>query len=126
MCKLHDFLYHFPPANCKCSVTVTSVLGHIHSLDFDGSHYGDPANLYAAAVKKVVEDTTAEQGIDGHLAAAAEGCSYLYLWLDCDREGENICYEVISVCRAAGLFLSDDQIFRAKFSALTEPHIKSG
>lgn len=128
MCKLHDFYHHFSPANSKCSVTVTSVLGHVHALDFDlgGSNHGDPANLYGAAVKKVVEDSTAEHGIEEHLVAAAAGCNFLYLWLDCDREGENICYEVISICRRAGFFLSDHQIFRARFSALTAAHIKAG
>ena len=125
MCRLHDFYYYFPPANCKCSVTVTSVLGHMHSLDFDGNNYGDPANLFGAAVKKVVESTTVEQGIEAHLIAAARKSRYLFLWLDCDREGENICYEVIKVCREAGLFLDDKFISRARFSALTESHIKA-
>ena len=47
------------------------------------------------------------------LAAEAE---YLVLWLDCDLEGENIGFEVISLCQEWVLY---DNVYRAKFSALT-------
>ena len=125
MCRLHEFHCYFPPAQSLCAITVTSVIGHCHSLDFADSNLGDPVNLYGAATRKVAEESTVEHGVEAHLLAAARGCTYLFLWLDCDREGENICFEVSGICRAAGLFSDDSRIFRAHFSALTAAHIKA-
>ena len=36
-----------------------------------------------------------------------------------DREGENICFEVLSILRGAGHFIDDGAVYRAQFSALT-------
>lgn len=44
------------------------------------------------------------------------------LWLDCDREGENIAFEVVDVCRAVKHNL---YIRRAHFSALIDRLVRS-
>jgi DNA topoisomerase-3 len=44
----------------------------------------------------------------------------LILWLDCDREGENIAFEVLNVCRLANPRI---EVFRAHFSAVTKVDI---
>jgi len=55
-----------------------------------------------------------------NLTALAKRAEKLVLWLDCDREGEAIAFEVLDVCvRANGTV----QAKRAKFSAVTEPEI---
>ena len=59
---------------------------------------------------------------------------YIVLWLDCDREGENICFEVLSVVKSVmkncrGIYLcrllnlEKKRIYRAHFSAITPPDI---
>ena len=42
------------------------------------------------------------------------------LWLDCDLEGENIGFEVISICQE---WIQYDNVYRAKFSALTRQEL---
>ena len=46
----------------------------------------------------------------------------LVLWLDCDREGENICFEVISVVHSS--LAPGASVLRAKFSAVTPADIE--
>lgn len=83
------------------------------------------AALYTAKTEKLLEENSKINQLPQHLVTAAEGCRYLYLWLDCDREGENICFEVISILRSAGLFLQDESIYRAHFSALTQSALRA-
>lgn len=54
-----------------------------------------------------------------HLKSLAKRCTYLVLWLDCDREGENICFEVMDVVLPHLRNSRRKQVYRAKFSSLT-------
>lgn len=48
-------------------------------------------------------------------------CQGLIIWTDCDREGENIGFEVIKVCTDVK---PDLRIYRAKFSEITAPSVR--
>lgn len=58
----------------------------------------------------------------------AKGINSVILWLDCDREGENICFEVIKVIKlqmeAPKSSSKKLNILRAKFSSVTASDIK--
>ena len=74
---------------------VTSVTGHVFSCDFPQSYQNwentDPYDLFDAPTKQ----DAVMKNIVHHLQKEGKGIDYLVLWLDCDREGENICFEVI-------------------------------
>ena len=57
------------------------------------------------------------------LASEAKGCDYIVLWLDCDKEGENICFEVLDAVRSSMRRQDRNTVFRAKFSSITDKDI---
>nr|CCC53485.1 putative DNA topoisomerase III, fragment [Trypanosoma vivax Y486] len=113
----YDGHFHGYPAR----FCVTSTTGHIFSCDFTPQHQSwdrtDEEVLFSAPV--VWKEESGK--VSKHLAHEAEGCDTLVLWLDCDREGENICFEVMQV--VARSIHDMRNIWRAKFSAITREAI---
>ncbi|XP_010674423.2 DNA topoisomerase 3-alpha isoform X1 [Beta vulgaris subsp. vulgaris] len=100
----------------------TSVTGHLMELEFDDRyrkwHSCDPVELYQAPVRKGVPQDKVD--IKRTLQQEIRSCQWLILWLDCDREGENIAFEVIEVCAEVNPNLN---MWRARFSALIDREI---
>ncbi|CAL1379749.1 unnamed protein product [Linum trigynum] len=118
--KIFEFNYSINGQ--QCHMLMTSVTGHLMELDFDDRfrkwHSCDPTDLYTAPVRKFVPED--KKDIKRSLEEEARRCQWLVLWLDCDREGENIAFEVMEVCRAANSRLT---VRRARFSSLIEREI---
>ncbi|CAK7354748.1 unnamed protein product [Dovyalis caffra] len=116
------FEFNYSIGGQQCHMLVTSVTGHLMELEFEDRfrkwHSCDPADLYTAPVRKFVPEDKLD--IRRTLEEEARRCQWLVLWLDCDREGENIAFEVVEVCRAVNRNLT---IRRARFSALIERDI---
>ncbi|ERN06776.1 hypothetical protein AMTR_s00005p00164560 [Amborella trichopoda] len=104
---------------------VTSVIGHVFSVDFPPAYQNwetiNPLDLFQAPILKTEANPKAR--IARHLSQEARGCKYLVLWLDCDREGENICFEVIE-CTGIHPMDGGRRVYRARFSSVTESDIR--
>lgn len=120
-CKIWTFDGFFKgfPAQFK----VTSVAGHMYSRDFDKSiskaKNMDPETLFDAETQPQAQSGAMVY----HIQTVSKGCDILCLWLDCDKEGENICFEVIENCRQNLPSPCEDYIFRAKFSSIAHQDI---
>ncbi|KAK9833803.1 hypothetical protein WJX74_006318 [Apatococcus lobatus] len=112
---LHHFQYNANGLHYE--MVFTSVLGHLMQLEFDTQFTKwrscSPADLYHAGVSKQVPAD--KHDVQRNLETQARHCQKLVLWLDCDREGENIAFEVIAVCKRVNPRLD---VWRARFSAL--------
>ncbi|KAL4130516.1 hypothetical protein PRIC2_006512 [Phytophthora ramorum] len=117
----YNALFEFPYEirGQQVQMVVTSVTGHIMELDFDASvrswHSCDPVELFTAPVTKRIRGDETQKKIEKTLLEEARQSQWLVLWLDCDREGENIAYEVKAICEKSNRRL---RVFRARFSAL--------
>lgn len=111
----------------RCFVRMTSVIGHVYSLDFHTRYNNwdatQPIELFDAETVK--QEANPKAHVCRHLQSEGRGCQYLVLWLDCDREGENICFEVMDNVLSHMRQGQGQQVFRAKFSAITAPEIRA-
>ena len=81
----------------------------------------DPAELFGCSTEK--KEATPKLKMPKFLESEARGCEYIVLWLDCDKEGENICFEVLDCVSGAMKRLDKKTVFRAKFSSITDKDI---
>uniref|UniRef100_A0A8C0DH44 DNA topoisomerase n=1 Tax=Balaenoptera musculus TaxID=9771 RepID=A0A8C0DH44_BALMU len=93
-CSVHEYTGTFTGQLVRFKMT--SVCGHVMTLDFLGKYNKwdkvDPAELFSQAPTEKKE-ANPKLNMVKFLQVEGKGCDYIVLWLDCDKEGENICFE---------------------------------
>ncbi|XP_035721138.1 DNA topoisomerase 3-alpha-like isoform X1 [Vespa mandarinia] len=119
--KIYEFNVHL--WNEDCQMIMTSVSGHLLNYEFVGAYKKwqacHPLSLFDAPVMKNCIDDKYSQ-IKRTIEKEVKNSRALIIWTDCDREGENIGFEIIEVCQAVK---PDIRIYRAKFSEITQTSI---
>ncbi|EFW16583.1 DNA topoisomerase 3-beta [Coccidioides posadasii str. Silveira] len=113
--KNYEFQFSFGPPWGNSSVTMTSVIGHLTALDFESEwrHWQScpPGQLFDAPV---VNDVDKDKiGIAENIRNKARQADALFIWTDCDREGEHIGSEVRTQAVGANPRI---EVKRAKFT----------
>ncbi|KAF2078252.1 hypothetical protein CYY_000442 [Polysphondylium violaceum] len=107
----------------ECDMVFTSVIGHLKSTDIKSPNNEwsacQPIDLFHVDIIKFVPDD--KKKIEQQLKDEARRADVLILWLDCDKEGENIAFEVLDVCKSVKRTL---RVWRARFSAIIPNAIK--
>ena len=102
----------------------TCTVGHVFSVDFHASYQNwqtTPEESLFFDAKMDKKEASDSARVVAHLKHEAKGCTDVVLWLDCDREGENICFEVLHCIKQS---VHDwNRIWRAKFSAITKTEL---
>ncbi|USP78505.1 uncharacterized protein yc1106_05779 [Curvularia clavata] len=99
----------------QCSVTFTCVAGHIVAQDFNERFKKwtscEPVSLFEAPiVSGIAED---KKAVASNIESQARYASILFIWTDCDREGEHIGTEIRDIALKAN---PNMQVWRARFS----------
>lgn len=112
---IKNFDFNYPQTNSI--YTVTAISGHLLEHDFPNMYNNwqscDPSVLFDAPIFPSVRPRN--KSIEENLMTEARKANLLMIWTDCDREGENIGWEILHVCRKAR---ADIPVKRARFSAI--------
>ena len=102
----------------RANLVMTSVSGHLMNFRFPPQYKNwtsvPPSSLFDAPVEKAVQEQM--EPIARTLKEQCRLADTLVIWTDCDREGENIGFEVIDLCR---LQKPNLEVYRARFSEIT-------
>ena len=117
------FDYIVNSLNVEFNMIFTSVAGHL--LNY---HYGNEYHQWEMSTLKEMFNGNLYKSITSNAKILTENLislaneyniDVLILWLDCDREGENISFEVIDVIKN-GYKKKNFIIYRARYSAITK------
>ena len=121
--KIYEFDYMVQGQQAE--MVMTSLSGHLLNMEFAPQYrkwYScNPVALFDAPLAKGVGEGNNSALIKKTLQREVRGAKLLIIWTDCDREGENMGMEVVTVCREV---LPGVRILRAKFSEITRPSIE--
>ena len=119
--KNFEFDFNFRPWG-NHTVVMTSVLGHLTGLDFDPQFKGwrscPPSQLFDAPTVITVDQDM--KAIAENIQQQARYAKILYIWTDCDREGEHIGSEVKNEALKGNNRIT---IKRAMFSNTERAHV---
>ncbi|KAI9929279.1 hypothetical protein ASPWEDRAFT_24881 [Aspergillus wentii DTO 134E9] len=120
--KNYVFEFNFGNHWGTCSVTMTSVIGHLTALDFGRQFRGwtscPPSTLFETPVYESVDSD--KSAIANNIRDQAKYCRALFIWTDCDREGEHIGTEVRKQAKEGNARI---EIKRARFSNTERAHV---
>ncbi|EHA24140.1 hypothetical protein ASPNIDRAFT_48367 [Aspergillus niger ATCC 1015] len=120
--KNYVFDFNFGGSWGTCSVTMTSVIGHLTGLDFERQYRTwlscPPSALFEAPVHESVADD--KVAIAKNIQEQARRCKALFIWTDCDREGEHIGTEIRKQAKEGN---SRIVVKRARFSNTEKAHV---
>lgn len=99
----------------QSTVTFTCVAGHIQASEFHERyrkwHSCAPGDLFEAPI--VVQVAEKQKPVAGNIEVQARHNDILFIWTDCDREGEHIGTEIRDIALKAN---PNMQVWRARFS----------
>jgi DNA topoisomerase-3 len=109
----------------QANFKVTSVAGHVYNRDFPINYQDrrkDPVVLFDAPTIRLCDKRA--KPVAKHLQLISKNADFIVLWLDCDKEGENICFEVLDICkRNIPNSKKVQRVYRAKFSSIAHKDI---